>query len=105
MARPKIEKEELTEVKPPQVKSNVTEKLADAGVFFLFDKKNNKRVKFTNIESAKHVLIHNPNRYEAREASEFWNNELTSAEKAYMNKNEEKNNLRVAEINVANLRK
>lgn len=111
MARPKneqriIQQEEITQV---EVVKYITS-LADKGVYILYDTKTlDKQGRATKIElktfeTAKNLLINNSYRYEAREASEFWEQNLTQTEKQVMTIKFKKAEMRNKEIELGNLK-
>lgn len=110
MARPKnepiIEEKEFTQVESVRTKVS----LADKGVFLLYDTKaldkqgRATKIELKTFETAKNLLIHNNFRYEAREASEFWESNLTQKEKEIMTSKKNKAELRNAEIQLGNLK-
>ena len=111
MARPKSEQSLIKEEEITQA-GNGTQKpsLAEKGIFFLYDNKtldkqgNPKRIELKSFETAKTLLINNNFRYEAKEAKDFWDKNLTQREKEIMTSKFNKANLRNKEIELGNLK-
>jgi hypothetical protein len=111
MARPKneqtiIQEKEITQIESAKPKVSLAEK----GIFFLYDTKvldkqgRPTKIELKTFETAKNLLINNSYRYEAREASEFWEQNLTQTEKQVMTIKFRKAEMRNKEIELGNLK-